>query len=76
MMLSKEEWNQLDSLLSKLGFGGYYDFMELMRMTAYNLIDRMENKEIQKSFKDTIRTEKDLRTLTTLVNFLSKENKL
>jgi hypothetical protein len=29
--LSKTEWNQLDQLLSKHGFGGYYDLIESIR---------------------------------------------
>jgi len=31
MRLQKEDWNQLDDLLSKAGFGGYYDLIELIR---------------------------------------------
>ena len=29
--LSKPEWDQLDKLLSKHGFGGYYDLIETIR---------------------------------------------
>lgn len=37
MKLSREDWQKLDALLSKIGFGGYYDLIELLRMTAHNL---------------------------------------
>lgn len=36
-LLSKEDWEQLDSLLSKVGFGGYYDLTQLLKMTISNL---------------------------------------
>lgn len=72
MKLTKEEWNQLDSLLGKIGFGGYYDFMEVQRQSAYNLIHRIEDKDKQTFCKEMIRSEKDLKTLTMLINFLSK----
>lgn len=44
--LSKEDWNQLDDLLAKHGFGGYYDLVEclkmvLSRMTAGHADSRM-----------------------------------
>jgi len=29
--LSKEEWDQLDTLLGKHGFGGYYDLIECLK---------------------------------------------
>ena len=74
MKLTKEEWEQLDSLLSKVGFGGYYDFMELLKVTAYNLIDKIKDKNNQRCWVETVSTEKDLKTLMTLVNFLSREN--
>ena len=30
--LSREEWNQLDDLLGKHGYGGYYDLIEVLKM--------------------------------------------
>ena len=35
--LSKEEWNQLDDLLGKHGYGGYYDLVEFLKMTLVEL---------------------------------------
>jgi len=35
--LSREEWNQLDDLLGKHGYGGYYDLIEVLKMVLGNL---------------------------------------
>lgn len=35
--LSKEGFEALDNLLSKLGYGGYYDFLECLRGIASNI---------------------------------------
>ena len=35
--LSKEDWNKLDDLLGKHGFGGYYDLIECLKMTLVEL---------------------------------------
>jgi len=70
--LTKEEWSQLDLLLSKIGFGGYYDVMEVLRMSASNLAKRMlETEEDRQKWKKTIEGEKDLRTLILLISYLS-----
>ncbi|MCK4349145.1 MAG: hypothetical protein KAW47_11075, partial [Thermoplasmatales archaeon] len=29
--MNREDWNKLDELLGKEGFGGYYDFLELLK---------------------------------------------
>lgn len=31
VFLSKDEWDQLDTLLGKHGFGGYYDLVECLK---------------------------------------------
>ena len=72
MKLTKEEWEHLDSLLGKLGFGGYYDLMELLRQTASNLTERFLPSEEQPKMNEQIMNEKDLKTLVTLVNYLSR----
>jgi hypothetical protein len=73
VLLSKEDWNALNSILGKLGFGGYYDFMEVLRQTAYNLSIRIKNDERRRIWQEGIKNEKDLRTLVSLVNTLSVE---
>lgn len=35
--LSREDWNKLDDLLGKHGFGGYYDLVETLKDTASHL---------------------------------------
>jgi len=37
MRLSREDWDKLDTLLGKHGFGGYYDLVECLRMVAGDL---------------------------------------
>ena len=37
MRLSKEDWDKLDTLLGKHGFGGYYDLVESLKMVAGDL---------------------------------------
>ena len=37
MKLNKEDWNKLDGLLSKVGFGGYYDLVECLKTILRNL---------------------------------------
>jgi hypothetical protein len=66
--LSKEDWQQLDILLGKAGFGGYYDLIECLRMAALNLT-------IIDDIKTVISTEKDLQKMTQLLIMLSKNSK-
>ena len=35
--LSYEDWNTLDTLLSRHGFGGYYDLIECLKIVAGDL---------------------------------------
>lgn len=35
--LSKDDWNLLDGLLGRHGFGGYYDLVECLKMVAGDL---------------------------------------
>jgi hypothetical protein len=37
MQLKYNEWTELDALLSKMGFGGYYDVVEILKMSITNL---------------------------------------
>jgi len=55
--LSKEEWNLLDDLLGKIGFGGYYDMLEYLNMVASDLA-KIAGKEVdkQRNLKDAITT--------------------
>lgn len=65
MRLSKDDFYKLDELLSKVGFGGYYDLIELLKMTVNNLEPKLDVHE-----------ETDLQTLVLLIYKLtSKERK-
>ena len=64
MRLSKSDWNRLDELLGKVGFGGYYDLIEVLKDTARNL---------KPDLSDKIRKEDDLHTLVTLIYRLSEQ---
>jgi len=64
MKLAKEDWNQLDTLLSKMGFGGYYDCIEVLRMAATNLTE-------DEKIKHEIQREDDLVALILLIEKLS-----
>jgi len=71
MRLSKEDWNKLDDLLGKMGFGGYYDLLEVLKESAFRLCkDKIEDEEKKEMWKATIREEKDLCTLVSLIGFL------
>lgn len=70
MRLSKEDWNKLDDLLGKIGFGGYYDLLEVLKIGAYQLCDEKLESEKKRKYKTTIRFEGDLKFLVLLVNFL------
>ena len=64
MRLEKEDWDKLDDLLGKIGFGGYYDLIEVLRDIACNLKPDLSKK---------IRKEGDLHTLVTLIYRLSEQ---
>ena len=37
MRLTKQDFDQLDELITKIGFGSYYDLIEIIKMTITNL---------------------------------------
>jgi len=54
--LSREDFEVMDGLFEKMGYGGYYDFLELLKMIGSKIgaftvpggeIDRMDVKTIQ-----------------------------
>jgi len=58
--LSKEDWEKLDGLLGKHGFGGYYDLVESLRM----VLQRVENGKLEKGW------EQEAKDLPTVVGLL------
>lgn len=55
--LSREEWNQLDTLIGKIGFGGYYDMLEYLDLIRTDLsrLAKIETDK-QKNLADMIIT--------------------
>ena len=47
--LSREDFDKLDELFGKLGYGGYYDFLECLKTIASNLgaVYVFEHNEVQ-----------------------------
>ena len=64
MKLSKEDWVQFDLLLGKIGFGGYYDFVECLKMAITNLVPELH---------DVIQKESDIQILIALLLKVSKK---
>ena len=67
MKLFKEDWQQLDILLNKAGFGGYYDLVECLRMAITNIVPEL-NEDIKK--------ESDIQILVALLLRVSKKGKI
>lgn len=61
MKLSKQDWNQLDILLGKIGFGGYCDLVELLKIVIKNL--NYNNPKLEKK----IEIEVDIHNLVHLI---------
>lgn len=71
MRLPKKDWEKLDELLGKIGFGGYYDLLEVVRIGLFQSCkDKFEDKEERKKYEYTIRHDKDLKFLLVLSNEL------
>ena len=52
MRLSKDDWNKLDDLLSKHGFGGYYDLVECLKTVMRRIGDRKLKEGWDQEVKD------------------------
>jgi hypothetical protein len=66
MKLSKEKWEQLDELLGEIGFGGYYDLIEVLKTIIAN---------IEPKLTDKIENENDLLALIMLISAISRNQK-
>lgn len=74
MKLNKKDWSLLDELLAKIGFGGYYDCIEVLRMTALALCKyRVLPFEKCAKIQQNIRKEDDLQALILVIYRLAKE---
>lgn len=45
--LSKEEWEKLDELLGKHGFGGYYDLVECLKGVLSKIRPELDQNQIR-----------------------------
>ncbi|MDH5441530.1 MAG: hypothetical protein OEZ48_00215 [Candidatus Bathyarchaeota archaeon] len=52
MRLSKDDWNKLNDLLSKHGFGGYYDLVECLKTVLRRIGDRKLKEGWDQEVKD------------------------
>lgn len=59
MKLNKKDFEILDDLLSKIGFGSYYDCIQLLKDAIYNLEPNLRGK---------LEKETDLLVIVGLVN--------
>jgi len=68
--LNGEDFNNLDDLIGKLGFGGYFDFLECLNTISYDLA-KILNIEVdrQKNITDAYHN------IRGLVNLLIKKGK-
>ena len=66
MKLSKEDWQQLDILLGKVGFCGYYDLVECLQMVITNISPELDN---------IVKNQSDIQVLVTLLITISKKGK-
>lgn len=54
--LPKEEWEELDRLLGKHGFGGYYDLVESLKV----VLGRVENGKLERNWEDQMKSLPDV----------------
>lgn len=70
MKLNKQDFDKLDKLLKKIGFGSYYDLIECLKMILHNMhLDILKQKPI---LNEKIASETDLHTLINLILELQK----
>ena len=67
--LSKEDWDTLDDLLGKHGFGGYYDLLECLKGSVQNLLKALDRD------KEKLPEIKNLPTAVLVINSLSLQLK-
>ncbi len=71
-LLQKQKWKELDALLSKTGFGGYYDLLECLKSAITNIIEYFPFKDpMKEDFREELRGEKDLETVVQLLNAIT-----
>lgn len=71
--IPRSEWIQLDDLLHKVGFGGYYDLMEVLKITAKNLLVIFESHQKYADLLALVEEEDDLEAIVLFIERLSSE---
>ncbi len=66
MKLNKTDFNILEDLLVKIGFGSYYDCIQMLRDIAYNIQPKLQRK---------LEKETDLLKIVNLISRLTKNKK-
>lgn len=66
--MNREDWNKLDELLGKEGFGGYYDLVECLKDIARDWINDV--KDDFPLFEKIIYKVDDIKTIKSAVSFL------
>lgn len=66
MKLNKKDFEVLDGLLNKIGFGSYYDCIQLLKDAIYDLEPKLQHK---------LEKETDLRVIIGLVNRIASKYK-
>jgi len=64
--MNHAEWSHLDDLLRKAGYGGYYDYIEVLKTIARNLVKDDDHPILEK-----IEKIKDIKKATTMLKVLS-----
>lgn len=66
MKLNRKDFEILDELLIKIGFGSYYDCIQLLKDAIYNIEPKLQYK---------MKKETDLLTIVMLINRIASKNK-
>ena len=69
--MNRDDWEDFDDLFMKEGYGGYYDFVECLRMYAEEwAIDRLPDISERDAFLIKLRNAKTLRSVERLLSGL------
>ena len=74
MTMNREDWNKLDELLGKEGFGGYYDLVECLKDIARSWVTDV--KDDLTDFEKIISKVDDVKTINGAVGFLHAFDRL
>ena len=70
MKLNKQDFDVLDGLLSKIGFGSYYDCIQVLRDIIYKIAYNFKPET-----RNNLENETDLYKIISLINRIASKNK-